>query len=262
MSFGASIGMNFINKGIDQFTFGVGQEYNRYAREKSRKWQVQDYQNAMTWRINDAKKHGIHPLAAIGASTSSGSPISVGGVSPPSGGGHPIYKKSTQTDERISLATARKAEAEADLAEKIAANHGQNPSDYYQGTGNMPGQPDGDVNVVTVPKQQTVKQSTGTEAGKAAYWQYVETADGGLKAMISKDISEPMESDWSASGEHAVRQGINALKDWSHLNDSQRNQVLMSQRPYSKKKGYEYRYNRWKRKWYLRRKTNGSKLYD
>lgn len=37
-------------------------------------------QNGIQWKVEDAKRAGIHPLAALGAQTASFSPVSVGGV--------------------------------------------------------------------------------------------------------------------------------------------------------------------------------------
>lgn len=40
-------------------------------------------QQGITWRVEDAKRAGLHPLAALGASTASPSPVSVGDLSSP-----------------------------------------------------------------------------------------------------------------------------------------------------------------------------------
>lgn len=158
MSFGAMLGMNFINKGIDQFTFGVGQEYNRYAREKSRKWQQFDLMNQLGYRIKDGLKYGIHPLAAIGANVSPGSPISVGGVSPPSGGGQPYTGPVSKSQERILEATARKEEAEAGIQEKILEKMGQGKYEVPPGSGLAPeGQPDGNIYPANLDNQGAVE---------------------------------------------------------------------------------------------------------
>lgn len=41
-------------------------------------------QQGISWKVQDAKNAGLHPLAALGASTSSFSPVSVGGSAPQS----------------------------------------------------------------------------------------------------------------------------------------------------------------------------------
>ena len=211
------------------------------------------------------KAFGIHPLVTYGAQPQQAPPQRTGGRNDAMARAMLSMTRGAKSkaEDRIIQAEARKAEAEASMMEHELQNMGQ-ISDQPGGTGLAPhGQGQGDVpRVDIVPKQQTAKLAPGTEAGSASYWQYVEDADGGIKAMISKEISEPMESDWSASWEHAGKTAVNALKDWSHLNSADRNKLLLNQRPPSHKKGYEYRYSRWKRKWYLQKKVNGkSRLY-
>lgn len=191
MSIGASIGMNFINKGIDQFTFGVGKEYDRYAREKSRKWQVQNMQNAMTWRIKDGMRMGIHPLASIGAGVSPGSPISVGGsTTNPSGPGSSI-----NWNDPLLKAQIKKTEAETKHIETMTSKLGQNPADVYTGNGtNIQGQPDG---TVTLPRTITSKHSPGIESGVASQLKY-ELRDNGYYYKIPSDNeSYSDEAPWS-----------------------------------------------------------------
>lgn len=75
----ASAGINYLS----------GSE-NREAQERANQMQYQIAQQNMAlqrefaqsgiqWKVNDAKAAGLHPLAALGAQTSSFSPVSVGG---------------------------------------------------------------------------------------------------------------------------------------------------------------------------------------
>lgn len=50
-------------------------------KAKDRKLQKQFAQEGIRWKVADAKAAGIHPLAALGAQTTSYSPVSVGGPS-------------------------------------------------------------------------------------------------------------------------------------------------------------------------------------
>jgi len=54
-------------------------------KEKDRKLQKEFAQSGIQWKVEDAKKAGIHPLAALGAQTTSYAPVSVGGPSIASG---------------------------------------------------------------------------------------------------------------------------------------------------------------------------------
>lgn len=51
------------------------QEYQRQQDVINRKMQYDFAQNSIKWRVNDAKEAGIHPLAALGISPSSASPV-------------------------------------------------------------------------------------------------------------------------------------------------------------------------------------------
>lgn len=182
MSVGASIGMNFINKGIDQFTFGVGQEYNRYAREKSRKWQVQNMQSALQWRVKDGAKVGLHPLASIGANTNSGGIISPSTPSPPSGGGNPIHSKPNDTEKRLIEANARKTEAEAGILEKELLGKTGQPDGINLGSGLAPnGQTDGNIYPA---------QTGGVEHQSGAIHRYGEAQDGTIYTVPTQSYEQ------------------------------------------------------------------------
>ena len=125
MTVGASIGMNFINKGIDQFSYGVSEEYNKYKYEKSRDDAYRREDTYYDRLFKDAERFGIHPLAMMGASPRSGPMVSFPKSMPPSGGGHPMRFNPSKGEQRIIDANARKAEAEAKIIEHEADNLGQ-----------------------------------------------------------------------------------------------------------------------------------------
>lgn len=56
----------------------LGQESAEENAAQNRALQREFAQNAIQWKVDDAKKAGIHPLYALGASTTSFSPVSVG----------------------------------------------------------------------------------------------------------------------------------------------------------------------------------------
>lgn len=53
--------------------------FGNKAADKQAKLQTQFAKNAIQWKVEDAKKAGVHPLAALGATTSSYAPVTVGG---------------------------------------------------------------------------------------------------------------------------------------------------------------------------------------
>lgn len=56
----------------------AGSYMNYRAAEKDRAMQYDFAKQGIQWRANDARAAGIHPLAAMGASLNSASPVSVG----------------------------------------------------------------------------------------------------------------------------------------------------------------------------------------
>lgn len=63
----------------------IGGLFGSKDRSKDRKLQKEFAQHGIRWKVEDAKAAGIHPLAALGAQTTSYSPVSVGGSSVASG---------------------------------------------------------------------------------------------------------------------------------------------------------------------------------
>lgn len=59
----------------------VDNYFNKKASDKSYKFQKKVLQNQVQWRVADAVKAGLHPLAALGVNPASGPSISVGGSS-------------------------------------------------------------------------------------------------------------------------------------------------------------------------------------
>lgn len=57
----------------------IGGLFGQNAADKQMDMQKEFAQKGIRWRVNDAQKAGIHPLYALGANTTSYSPVSVGG---------------------------------------------------------------------------------------------------------------------------------------------------------------------------------------
>lgn len=63
----------------------IGGILGNQQANKQAKLQKEFAQSGIQWKVEDAKKAGIHPLAALGAQTTSYAPVSVGGPSIASG---------------------------------------------------------------------------------------------------------------------------------------------------------------------------------
>lgn len=73
----------FASLGIGDVVGSIAGSYltgksNEKAAEENAKIQRELAQNGLSWRVEDAKKAGINPLAALGASLPSGNPVAVG----------------------------------------------------------------------------------------------------------------------------------------------------------------------------------------
>lgn len=58
----------------------IGGFMNSKAQKSANKMQLQAMQNGVQWKVADAKKAGIHPLAALGANINMPSPVPVTGM--------------------------------------------------------------------------------------------------------------------------------------------------------------------------------------
>lgn len=74
--------LGFIGKGLDAFSSSSNTEKNNATQLKiaadNIALQKEFAQSGVRWKVDDARAAGIHPLAALGAQTSSFSPVSVG----------------------------------------------------------------------------------------------------------------------------------------------------------------------------------------
>lgn len=240
MSFGASLGMNFINKGIDQFNYGVSQEYNRYAREKSRKWQMIDNQNMLSYRINDAKKHGIHPLAAIGVNPASGGIISGPSSQPPYGGGNAI--QGSRDNDSLIKAQIRKLDAETNAINSI----GQAPT-------------------VQKSVEQVGSQSQGIQVGENPQMKYDVTPEG-FYNLIARDneaysdeapITTQAQYLWDDVARRTA--GRRLLHNWNDPKLAERKTWLLASRPKNVPPGYIALWNVARGQWQRVRKTSKNK---
>lgn len=79
--------LGFIGKGIDAFTSSSNAEKNNATQlqiaHENMAQQREFAQQGIRWKVDDAKAAGLHPLAALGAQTTSYSPVSVGDLALP-----------------------------------------------------------------------------------------------------------------------------------------------------------------------------------
>lgn len=198
--------------------FNQEQIRQNYNAAKNREDQYNFAQNAIRWRVADAKAAGLHPLAALGAQTSSFSPVSVGDSpqnTAPSDGefigrmgqnlGRAISSVATAEEREmmsVNLATAKanldgqllENQAKAVQLKNLQAVGPAMPNGMTDGNF-VPGQGNSGL-VKEKPLERTVSQPgrAAQEAGWRPDVSYSRT-DTGLTPMVPESLSESLEDD-------------------------------------------------------------------
>lgn len=76
----ASAGSKLLGGVMDYFQGEKNREQQKELAEQNMALQRQFAQEGIRWKVNDAKAAGIHPLYALGANTTSFSPVSIGSL--------------------------------------------------------------------------------------------------------------------------------------------------------------------------------------
>lgn len=190
--------------------------------------QKQFAREGIQWRVEDAKKAGIHPLAALGAQTHSFSPVAVGSAvpdfSPLAQAGQDVaraihatrdpgakidaYTKTVQdlTVQRMGLENQI---LEAQLASQIAkVNQPGTPPGIPTAAGTeylIDGQTETIVGTPTIEFNEKFERSPSrpgvpyAEYGTIPEITWMRTPDGGYAIAKSKDAQERLEDDWMGS---------------------------------------------------------------
>lgn len=159
-------------------------------------------------RVEDAKKAGIHPLAALGASVSSPGAVHVGATGAGDGVsqagqnlGRAISSMSTKEerahDEFMRAEARKKAALENKILESQASTVSQTNNPPAPGSANfIPGQGNSAL-VVNKPLERTVSQPgrLAQEAGWRPDVSFSRT-DTGLTPMVPESLSESLEDDF------------------------------------------------------------------
>lgn len=172
-------------------------------------------QHGLRWKVEDARAAGLHPLAALGASTTSFSPVSVGYQ--PSrtpdynqAMGQDISRaiQATRTEDERRLANLQLANAQADLDGKTIDNQirasqlqkmNQTGPAFPSAMDNssVPGQ----GNAVKVKPSEVYASSranSGVQSGMINSMQYTRETSGNIGIAPSTDAKERNEDDFIA----------------------------------------------------------------
>lgn len=183
-------------------------------KSKDRKMQKEFAQSGIQWKVEDAKKAGVHPLYALGANTHSFAPVSTGGDigTGIAAAGQDISRAVNSTSDQstrlnsfntaIQKLSVDKMSLENDLLRsqiaKINATStpamptaGQRYLIDGQGSTALPGL------VETSPMARTASDPSGLhhEPGAITDIGYARTADGGYAPVMSHDVKQRLEED-------------------------------------------------------------------
>lgn len=212
-----------------------GNKAKEDAAEKNAKLQKEFAQSGIQWKVKDAEKAGVHPLAALGAQTVSFTPSYIGGDDPGiAAAGQNIAGaiERTQTAPQRLGALAQKAQElsvekiglENDLLRsQIAVQNSQltPPIPSAVDPFHTPGQTQSGVQ--TVPLQRIASSwAPWAEAGPVSDVGFTNTRHNGLAPVMSKDAKERLEEDM-----------------WGTLGWNIRNRLVPMMTPYEKK-GYMF----------------------
>lgn len=167
--------------------------------ERQENLQREFAQNSIQWRVNDAKKAGIHPVAALGSQGISYNPSYVGGdnfggsqasVSVSTGGD----KEIDELNKRLLTAQVRHAEAEATSAEMANLPKPQNTGGVLFGASQTKGALTNQTGVghsaspTAMPGQASVNPYGVDEVNNAV--NFTKNTDGSLSLMPSQDVQD------------------------------------------------------------------------
>lgn len=169
-------------------------------------------QQGVRWRVEDAKKAGIHPLVALGAQTTSFSPVSVGTApntsmaNAVSNMGQDISRavQATRTSQERTMADLQLQGARLDVEGKAIDNQIKNSQlQKMNSTGPsfpgsqsfIPGQGDTQGRIQNKPLERTMSSPNdpSSEPGALAERGWMITAKGGLAPIPSGDAKQRLE---------------------------------------------------------------------
>ncbi len=231
---------------------GESSRAKQRADEDYRK-QKEFAQSGISWRVADARRAGINPLAALGVSPMHFQPSKIGGQD--------------RTGQAVSRMGQNIIQLDAE-GKKLSNDLTQAIINKTKAETAMIGQPNTDDmglttsanNLVNIQKPQlTVKKQPGLEAGTPALSRHYERPDKKIVMALSEAATEPMESDVFAQSQNIMHRLTIELQWRSKLHFG--HPALLNEiRNYRPKenagKGKEWRFNIWKSVWQRGLKQN------
>lgn len=193
----SSAGAMLVSAGLNYLGNENTNETNQELTEQQIALQREFAYNGISWKVQDAKNSGIHPLYALGANTLNYQPVSTGTVNSLGQLGQDVSRAIT------AVQTARERKQALMLAEERVENARLNnevlrtqlASEKAKLSAQV-GPPMADVNSVELKPSVQVTNLKGrpdVEAATSPEVKWFRTKDGGLMPAFSEPISEAME---------------------------------------------------------------------
>lgn len=183
---------------------------------QNRKDQITFAKKGIRWKVNDAKAAGLHPLAALGAQTTSFNPVSVGSVLPGDNGwynnlsdmgqnlGRAVEANMTRDEKYDTLVkgmTIQRMGLENQLLQSQIARSAQINQPAFPGSSNLiPGQgnsgaPPGTALISTRPMRRSAvdPNNPSNEPGAIGEVGFSRMAGGGYAPSFSDDLAQRMD---------------------------------------------------------------------
>lgn len=228
--------------------------------------------NSISLRVADAKRAGIHPLAALGAQTFNPSPVGVntdfGRMGQTPGQAQNLATQTKLLEEKIKTEKVMQGKISADTQAIInSLNPAAVPNPSFGvpqpqsfGNGQLP-QQGGQMFTVHQPKQLPGSITFGIEGGGEPTYKFTATQSGRLRMMPTKDVQEAMSEGPPLSQlKTAVAQAIEYFKA-IHANVRPKHELSQrtlnvfravqraAEQEYPSKPGYQWRFDTLEHNW-------------
>lgn len=231
----------------------------RMAASRNADLQREFAQNGVRWKVEDAKRAGISPALALGASTIGATPVHIGEERGPVFGdaGQNLGRAiaATSTGEEKLLQKLRVQSLQLDLEGKSLDNQiraselrrlGSGPA--FPGSDNfMPGQ--GDSGVKVNPSERTQHQAgrPAQDKGWITDRAFART-DTGFAPVPSKDVTDRIEDKLIPEAMWAIRNNLLPTIEWLSSGKSKSGAPASSQLPDPNRQ--EWRWDSLRQEWY------------
>jgi hypothetical protein len=241
---------------------------------KNLQWQKDFAQHGLSWRVQDAKRAGLHPLAALGAAGAQFSPVygDTGmGASPIAGIGMDRGRRANQTQHQKAMDDIELKMAETQLEgakfknlllQRELNSNTQDPKPLPNVDGVFKGQ--GDAEQLVKP-QITISQSPGTTAGQRAGSDMYKFDDGTVSRMPREQMGDLLEN-WLPGKVRLYKKELQKYRSFSadaySNHDPKAISWMKQNRPKTKIPGHQYRWDVSEHEWSLEKiGKEGSQLF-